>query len=319
MLPILTLTPNPALDLATSAPEVRPGPKLRCAPPRSDPGGGGVNVSRAIRLLGGDSLALVATGGDTGRRLAALIAAEGLRLERLEVAGETRWSLAVTDTGTGGQYRFVLPGPDWEAADLAGFEALVRRHLEPGALVVLSGSLPPGVPPDWPAALAGLVGAAGARLIADTSGAPLRHLAAAGAGLFLLRMDGAEAEGLAGRPLPQAADTAGFAAGLVATGAAQAVIVARGAEGSVLATAEGCRIAACPVAEVVSAVGAGDSFVAGLALALARGGDLDAALACGTAAAAAAVLTEATALCRREDAERLLASVRAAPLSLPGA
>jgi 6-phosphofructokinase 2 len=302
----ITLTLNPAIDMSTSVAEVRAGPKLRCDAPRRDPGGGGVNVSRAIRLLGGDSTALVAVGGPTGAGLVAMLADEGLAVVALEVAGETRTSLALTDRATGGQYRFVMPGPAWGAAELAAWEARLAELMAPGALVVLSGSQPRGVPDGWPLRLAAQVAAAGGRLIADTSGAPLRALATGRARPFLLRMDAAEAEDLAGHGLATATETAAFARGLVQAGAAEAVIVARGAEGSLLAGAEGVWLARCPVAAVVSAVGAGDSFVGGLALALARGAALPEALRHGTAAAAAAVMTEAPALCRREDAERLL-------------
>ncbi|MCE8472751.1 PfkB family carbohydrate kinase, partial [Rhodovulum sulfidophilum] len=70
---ILTVTLNPTVDLSTSVAHVVPGDKLRCAPPVTDPGGGGINVSRAIRLLGGESLALVALGGHNGDKLRALL------------------------------------------------------------------------------------------------------------------------------------------------------------------------------------------------------------------------------------------------------
>ncbi len=87
--PILTLTLNPALDMATEVPEILPGQKLRCTDPLLDPGGGGLNVSRAIRALGGDSLALVAIGGLTGDRLAGLIRAAGVTFLSILGPGET--------------------------------------------------------------------------------------------------------------------------------------------------------------------------------------------------------------------------------------
>ena len=85
MTDIFTITLNPALDISTAVDQVRPGPKLRCDAPQADPGGGGINVSRAIRRLGGDSLAFVALGGATGQRLASLLTAEGLRFDELAV------------------------------------------------------------------------------------------------------------------------------------------------------------------------------------------------------------------------------------------
>ena len=311
---ILTVTLNPALDLATSVDEVRPGPKLRCAPPMTDPGGGGTNVSRAIRQLGGASRALVAAGGATGERLLSLLAEAGIGTVALRAPGETRQSLAVIDRHSGGQYRFVLPGPVWGPADVGQALAAIAATAREGGLVVFSGSQPPGVPDDFPQQLARRLHGR-ARLIVDTSGGPLRVLAEGrGPAPWLLRMDGEEAEELAGRPLPDAGDSALFAAGLVARGVAEVVIVARGGDGAVLA-APGLRLhaASAPV-EVVSKVGAGDSFVGALTLSLARGEGCELALRKGNAAASAAVMTEATRLCRSEDADRLLPACTARAL-----
>ena len=307
---ILTLTLNPALDLSTETDRVAPGRKLRCATPRADPGGGGVNVSRAIRNLGGRSDTLVAAGGANGAQLLALLRSEGLDPSALPVAAETRISLAVTDLGDGAQYRFVTPGPSWTAPDLQAAADRVAAVARTGDLVVVSGSLPPGAPADWPLALARRLRAARADVLLDTSGAPLAAAAAARDGaVAALRMDDEEAEALTGAPLPDAAATARFAAGLVARGAARVAAVARGAEGSVVADAGGCWLCAPPVVPVLSKVGAGDSFVAAFAMALAEGAPTSEACARGVAAAAAAVTTPDTRLCDRETYARLLPQV----------
>ena len=102
-IPVVTLTLNPALDMSTSVPKLIADEKLRCAEPMLDPGGGGLNVSRAIAALGGESLALVALGGLTGDRLARLIRAEGVPFLALTAPGETRQSLTVTEDATGRQ------------------------------------------------------------------------------------------------------------------------------------------------------------------------------------------------------------------------
>jgi len=309
MQPILTLTLNPALDIATGVGRVAPGPKLRCGPARFDAGGGGLNVSRALQRMGAPSQALVALGGPTGERLAGLLRAEGIRFHSLQSPGETRQSLNVTEGETGAQYRFLLPGPVWSAADLAQIFAGVTSAAEPGGLVVVSGSLPPGLPDDFPAQLATTLPEA--PVILDTSGPALAHAVASPApGLAVLRMDRDEAETMARRRLPEAKDTADFASELVARGAAQCVIIARGAEGNVLATGALRLIAKPPVVPVVSAIGAGDSFVAGLALAMARHQGWKEALALGTAAAAAAVMTPATELCRGADVTALLPQIQ---------
>lgn len=297
---ILTVTLNPALDLATGADAVEPGPKLRCDAPLADPGGGGINVARAVLRLDGTARALVALGGGTGTSIARLLADEGVALVPFDAPGETRQSLAVTDRATGAQYRFVLPGPDWSPATAAAALAAIVDAARPGGFVVLSGSQPPGVAAGFPGELAAALAAAGdARLVVDTSGAALRALAGGdrpGPAPEVLRMDGAEAEDLAGRALPGRADTARLAAGLVAAGAARRVIVARGADGSVMADPAGAWHCGGAEVNVVSAIGAGDSFTGAFALSLARGDTPGEALQWGVAAASAAVTTEATRL-----------------------
>lgn len=307
--PILTITLNPALDFATTTPRVAPGPKLRCNAPRADPGGGGVNVARAILQLDGAATAFVAQGGATGARHAQLLQAEGVALTQFRVEGETRQSLTVTEDESGDQYRFVMPGPDWSDAQTRGAIERITAEMRRCAVAVFSGSVPPGAPTTLPAQLASIAGQNGAALLIDTSGAALRSLIAAPHpehAPTALRMDAAEAAEMADRPLPQAQDSAGFAAELVERGVAGCVIIARGADGSVMATPEARLHCRPPAVEVVSRVGAGDSFTGAFALALAKGREMPDCLRAGTAAAAAAVMTEATALCRREDVERLI-------------
>ncbi len=302
--PILTLTLNPALDMATDVPEMLAGHKLRCTEPMLDPGGGGLNVSRAILALGGDSLALVAIGGLTGDRLSGLIREAGVTFLSLPGPGETRQSLTVTEEKTGAQYRFMLPGPLWGEAERNRVFTLLRATSRPEGYSVISGSQPPGVPQDFPAQLADAM--PGCRVVLDTSGKPLVEAVRNPIpGLEVLRMDAEEAESLTGHALPDQKATADFAQTLAQAGVAKKVVVARGAEGNILATAARRIFANAPKVRVKSAVGAGDSFVAGLVLALARGQSDDEALALAAAAAAAAVTTDATQLCRAADVMRL--------------
>ncbi|OOY21599.1 sugar kinase [Thioclava sp. DLFJ5-1] len=307
MTSILTITLNPTVDLSIETPEVAPERKLRCTRPLTDPGGGGLNVSRAIAALGGNSTAFVALGGTTGDRVMRLLAEAGIAVFPFPAPGETRMSLTATDQSTGAQYRFVMPGPDWGARDVAKALSRIARAAPEGGIVVLSGSQPPGVPEDFPARLATKMARTKARLFLDTSGEALHQLMESEAKpADVLRMDELEAEGLAGRKLPERRDSADFAQSLVQRGLAHAVIVARGADGNVLATKDARWFAVAPKVDVVSKVGAGDSFVGAFTLALSRGKSFREALQQGAAGAAAAVTTPATDLCSAAMVRRLL-------------
>jgi 6-phosphofructokinase 2 len=302
--PILTLTLNPALDLSARVHTMVAGPKLRLSGPVLEPGGGGVNVARAVALLGGKARAWVALGGPTGAQHLALMQSQGMDVLPFAGPGETRANWAVSDA-TGQQYRLQLPGPTWSAADTA--RAMTDIPARAQGLVVLSGSLPPGMPDSFATDLSAAL-PSGIRLCIDTSGAALAQvMRAPSVPPFLLRLDQAEAEEQAHHPLVTIAATRDFAQALVARGVAQHVCIAHGADGSVLVGADGQALhSRPPVVPVRSKVGAGDSFMGGFVLAVAQGQDLGAALCAGTAAAAGTVMTDGTALCRAEDVARLL-------------
>ncbi len=310
---ILTITLNPALDLSTGTQKLEPGPKLRCTPPRFDPGGGGVNVSRVIAELGGESTAWTALGGAFGQMYREMLEAAGIPCTVLEAPGQTRLSLNITEQASEDQYRFVLPGPEYGPDDATRAldsiaAALKDAAFKNRALAVVSGSMPPGLHDDFMARLADVVRDAGSRLVLDSSGGPLK--AALAEGVYLVKPNLKEAEDLAGRALPDTAARADFAADLIDKGAAKVVVLSLGGEGAVV-VAEGVRLRLhSPEVDVCSAVGAGDSTVGALALALAQGRSVEDAARRGIAAGAAAVSTTATELCRREDAERLVDQVR---------
>jgi 6-phosphofructokinase 2 len=301
---IVTLTLNPALDVATSVDRVVSGAKLRCAEPRYDPGGGGINVARAIHELGGDALAVYASGGSAGRRLERMLDEQGIARQPVEIAGDTRESLAVTDRGDGEQYRFLLPGPrlaerEWQACAEAALE-----RLDDGGWLVLSGSMPPGVPDDLFARLTERARGR-ARVVLDTSGGALR--AALADGTDVVNPNWREFAEVSGREGEEE-----YAARLVDEGRATAVVVTLGARGARLTTTAGQVLFAAPRVDTVSSVGGGDCFTAALTLALSRGESYLDATRLGVAAAAAAMLTPGTTPCRRGDVDRLLRAVEAA-------
>jgi 6-phosphofructokinase 2 len=299
---IVTLTMNPSVDLASDADAVRPVRKVRTRNETFDPGGGGVNVSRVLRELGADTLAVIAAGGVSGHLLEELLGEAGLPHASIPTAGRTRVSYTVHDLSAKLEYRFVPEGPvlaepEWKAA----LDALDAAQ---GGWIVASGSLPRGVPEDFYARAAARASRRGRRFVLDTSGAPLRA-ALLGGGLALIKPSRGEFETLVGESLdtPEAQDAAALR--FVREGAAELVAVTLGHEGALLAEPAGVlRMPALDV-PVVGAVGAGDSFLAAMVFALSRGESPREAFALGMAAGAAAVMRPGTAHPRAEDVEAL--------------
>jgi 6-phosphofructokinase 2 len=305
---ILTLTLNPAVDLSTSTPVVRPTHKLRCRTPVFHPGGGGINVARVIHRLGGDCTALFTVGGPTGAQLAQLVAAEGVRAITVPIAGHTRESIAVVDEARSAEYRFVMPGPALTPAEWQACLSQVQALAPPPAFVVASGSLPPGVPEGFYAQLARAMQRRGTRVVVDTSGPGLA--AALDAGVHLVKPSLRELEELVGRTLADTAARTAAARELVAQGKAQMVALSLGAEGALLASAEGAWAAQPLAVQVAGTTGAGDSMLAAMVWALAQNLPPPQVLAWGVAAGSAALLSGGTALCTHADVQRFVPQVK---------
>ncbi|MDF1578245.1 MAG: 1-phosphofructokinase family hexose kinase [Desulfurivibrionaceae bacterium] len=298
---IATLTMNPCLDISSSVPAVIPTDKLRCREVLREPGGGGINVARAIHQLGGKAIAFYPAGGGTGLIVTEMLTKEGVATRPLPSGHLTRESFAVLDESSGEQYRFVLPGPKLGKAEWQRCMAEVTAKPGPDFLVV-SGSLPPGVPAGFYAEIARQLQGSSTRLILDTSGKPF-HQALKGGGIYLIKPNLRELEEYTGRTLDSEAKQEKVCNDLIDSGACEAVALSLGEEGALLiASGIRKRIAAIPV-KVVSAVGAGDSFVAGMNIALWRGRGLEDAFLYGMAAATAALITPGTELCRLDDTE----------------
>ena len=307
---ILTITLNPALDLSTEVGTVSPGPKLRCEEPRHDPGGGGVNVSRAIKRLGGQSIAFVALGGETGAAYKGLIEAEDIPVEVFAADGNTRQSIAILETSSGRQYRFQFPGPAWTDEQTGRMLARLEPLMRKGQMVVLSGSVPAGVPSDIASTINRMAVECGAQLIVDTSGEALTEAARNRAAPFaMLRMDGAEAAEVSGRQFSEPAELAGYGTELIGAGVADHLVMSMGSKGTVGVSAGERFFCKPPKLKPLSAVGAGDSMVAAIALELSRGGTFRDAVRHGVAAAGSAVLTPATELCSKATADEILEKV----------
>ncbi|GGC58664.1 putative ATP-dependent 6-phosphofructokinase isozyme 2 [Siccirubricoccus deserti] len=304
---IVTLTLNPSLDIASDADAIVALRKVRTRNERFDPGGGGINVSRVVQTLGGETLAIIAAGGLPGALLEQMLEAQAVPHRTVGIAGWTRMAHTVNDLSTRREFRFVPEGPELTEAEWRA--VLAAMEAEPGDWVVGSGSLPLGVPAEFYVHAAELARRQGRHFVLDTSGAPLK--AALGHGLALIKPSRGEFEALVGRPLgtPRALNEAALA--MVRSGAAGMVVVSLGQQGALLATPEAVtRLPALDV-PVVGAVGAGDSLVAGMVLALARGESPKEAFAWGMATGAAAVMQPGTARPRPEDVAMLRARIGA--------
>src|SRR6187431_2652872 len=183
--PIVTATPNPALDVSTSTERVMSEHKMRCGTTVLDPGGGGINVSRVIRNLGGRSTAVYAVGGPTGQAYRDLLEREGIAGHAVRIEASTRQSFTVDETSTGQQFRFVLQGPHMREPEWRAFLSAVGDDMPVGGYIVPSGSLPPGAPVDLYARIAHIARERGTRCVIDTSGEALR--AALEEGVYLIK------------------------------------------------------------------------------------------------------------------------------------
>ena len=301
MTSILTVTLNPALDVSGDTEIIRATRKCRTLNERYDPGGGGINVARVIKTLGGDTEALFLAGGETGDLLDRLLEEKHIRRQRISIPGMTRIGFMVRETSTGLEYRFVPEGPPIPPDAVAPCLDAVARHN--GDYVVVSGSLPAGTPTDLYAQMAGIAARRGAKFVLDSSGAGLR-VTLEKARVHLIKPSIGELEQLVSEKLD--IDGACHAAAqIVSRGAAEIVAVTLGADGAIIADADGTEFVSAVHVRVRSAVGAGDSFLAAMTLALTEGRPTREAFRFGIAAGAAAAMTPGTELCRREDVMKL--------------
>lgn len=299
---IVTLTANPALDIAMEASEVRPGHKIRTRGATYDPGGGGINVSRVVHALGGDTLAFLAIGGCTGRFIEEMLSGAGVPCCAVTVSGTTRVSLTVQETSSGAEYRFVPEGAVLKPSDAGRFLSLLADVR--ADWLVASGSLPPGFPADFYAQVAHLARRRDIRFALDTSGPPLA--AALHQGVDLLKTSLGEFQSIVGAKASDDDALAQEASRLAASGAASMIALTLGERGAILATPGRQIVQPALRIAIRSSVGAGDSFLAGLVLGLARQQPAPEALRLAIAASAAAVMSRGTARVTREQVETLL-------------
>ena len=304
MHPIATLTVNPAVDISVSTQSVVPTRKLRCHDTKRDPGGGGINVARAAKRLGGNVVSIYPAGSSSGSVLTGLIGKEGLNSRVIPIAGETREDFTVLDESAHEQYRFVLPGPVLQESEWTECLATIESANATPGFVCASGSLAPGVPVDFYARFAAGAGRTGQRAVLDASGKALEE--AVKAPLYLIKPNLQELSELVGTELGTQSAQLSACRDLIGRGMVERIALTLGADGALLVTRERALRARCAPQTPVSAVSAGDSFMGGMLWALASDMELSEALRYGVAAGTAAVLAKGTELCRATDVHRLL-------------
>lgn len=303
---IVTLTLNPSIDASAFTDAVRPLRKIRTTDERYHAGGGGICVARAIHALGGNVCALYLGGGPTGQMLAELLGTAGINARHTQIVGNTRIAHTVFERASGQEFRFVPEGPEVTDLEWAGcLAALTDLDFD---YVVLSGSLPRGLPADAYHRAIDIAASKRARVMLDTSGSALR--ATLDKGVYLVKPSLGELEALIGRPLPDTEVQVRAARDLIEAGNAEIVALTCGRDGALVVSATAHLHLASPPVVAQSAVGAGDSFLAAFTLALVQGRSINAALAYGVAAGTAAVLSPGAELCRPEDVERLYAMLQ---------
>jgi len=304
---IITITFNPAIDKSTSVPVLIPEKKLNCSSPVYEPGGGGINVARAIKKLGGDATAVYLAGGYTGKIFTHLLNSEAVEFIVTETKGNTRENLVVLETASTQQYRFGMPGPaisepEWQAC-LNSIE-----NIKDVEYIVASGSLPQGVPTDIFARIALIARKKKARLIVDTSGEALKL--AVQAGVYLIKPNLGELSSLLGKDELNIELVDDAAREVIEKGNCEVVVVSMGPAGAMLVTKELALQILPPAVKRKSTVGAGDSMVAGMVLSLSKNKSLTETVQYGVACGTAATMNPGTELCRKVDAGHLYNIIR---------
>ena len=265
---IVTLTPNPSVDRTVSITALQRGEVQRATASRIDPGGKGVNISRALTAHKARTLAVLPAGGPEGHLLAELLGEAGIDVSAVPIEGSIRANIALVEPD-GTTTKINEPGPHLSAAEIGALfacaEATLGRH---PSWLVGSGSLPPGVDQDLYAELVHRCHDAGVRVAIDTSGQALRNAVAAEPDLIKPNLE--ELEELVGASLNTLGDVRTATIDLVTRGVAT-VVVSMGRSGALLVTPSVTAHAVAPVSSPLSTVGAGDALLAGYLYATSSG------------------------------------------------
>jgi 1-phosphofructokinase len=288
---IYTVTLNPSLDKTLAVPSLQPGTLHRARIVRVDPGGKGINVSRALAALGGHSRIISFFGGKSGEMITDLLHSAGLEVDRLDIEGETRQNITLLDEKTGQYTKINEPGPSVKAEHVDALFRLLKEKILPGDRVVFSGSLPENAPQDLYQSLIECVNQLGGQTFLDGSGKPLQY--GVQARPYAIRLNAEETSELLNRPMIGEDDFI-LASCQLQTMGIELVVISLAADGIVLAQGGQVILAKPPAVIIRSSVGAGDASLAGLLWAVSRGCDPAQTASCTAACGTATAMQEGT-------------------------
>lgn len=298
---IVTLTVNPCLDKSAHFRGLIPEQKIRCESPRYDAGGGGINVSKAIARLEGESFCVFTSGGAIGTILEELVKKEAIAFRAIKTNNWTRESFVAVDDNSNSQFRFGFPGAEISVLEknkvIRSIEELKPKYL------VISGSLNEGLPSNFYQQISVLAKASGSKVIVDTSGEPLQKVLETG--VYLAKPNVGELAKLIGVEKLEIDEVEQASRTLIEKGNAEILVVSLGSQGAVLVTATQTEFVPAPNVAKKSTVGAGDSMVGAMVWALSQNKSLKEVVQWGVACGSAATMNEGTQLFELEDAKRL--------------
>ena len=304
---IITVTMNPTVDQSSTTPIVTNEKKLRCSNIRYDPGGGGINVSRAINKLGGKSKAFYPAGGQIGNLLEELLKREKIDQVRFTVKESTRLNIHIIEETSNKQYRFNMPGTPLQEYEWQQILTSLKEFTPSPDYIVASGSLPLHVPTDFYRKIAALSKEIGCKFILDTTNEPLKH--ALSEGVYLIKPNLYEFQQLIGDSFQNEKKIIHESQQIIQSNQCKYIIISLGVAGTFLITKDNYKHITSPLVPIKSRVGAGDCMVGGITLMLAKEKSIEEAVRYGISAGAAAVMTPGTELCQWGDTERIYASM----------
>lgn len=309
---ILTVTLNPSVDRAIFVQELKVGDTNRVVRSETDAGGKGVNLSRVLCELGGQTTATGFLGGGPGANIRKVLDIQGVSHCFVEVEGDTRTNISVEDERHGVPTTFNEPGPNVGAQDMARLFERVKEYLNRIEWLCMGGSLPPGAPVETFRELVEIAHGAGVKTLVDADGDAMKL--AMQAKPDFIKPNDREAARLLGRDLHGRNEALAAAIELhhMLGGGDKIAVISRGAGGAVLACGEGEFDGITPSVEMKSTIGCGDSMLGGMLWAMGTGKPLDEAFRWGLASGAATACTDGTEIARRVVVERLYPATRIA-------